>query len=76
VSIRSRFREQKGLLWWLYSRRKGIGAFILETAAQVREARKGPDSFTRAAEEGAERLRVGDAARDYGVPPDMERKER
>lgn len=81
MSIRSRFREGKGLLAWIVRHRRKIGAFVLEVAGTAREARKGPDSFTRAAEAGAEALRVGadddddelvgQAARDYGAPRDM-----
>ena len=83
MSIRSRFKEGKGLLAWIMRNRRRVAAFVLETSAEIREARKGPDSFTRAAERGADTLRVGadddrvgQAARDYGVPADMPRGRR
>jgi uncharacterized protein (UPF0264 family) len=76
MSVRSRFKAGKGLLAWLVRHRRKVAAFALDVAATVREARKGPDTFTRAAEDGADYLRVGQAARDYGVPADMPKGER
>jgi hypothetical protein len=85
MSVRSRFKAGKGLLAWLVKHRRKVAAFVLDVAATAREARRGPDSFTRAAETGADMLRVGvdgelddgsrvgEAARDYGVPADMPR---
>ncbi len=76
MSVRSRFKSGKGLLAWLVKHRRKVAAFVLETSAAVREAKRGEDSFTRAAEAGADALRVGAAARDYGVPADMPRRDR
>lgn len=76
MSIRSRFKAQKGLLYWLYSRRRELAADALAVFATVREVRRGEDSFTRAAEQGSEALRVGKDAVDAGIPPEMPRGRR